>query len=71
MIRSTFALPVLIALATVFGLVVALTGDGMSDTLSWIGLGCPVAAVGWAIARIPRQPRAPLLWAPTPTLVRD
>ncbi|WP_010162915.1 MULTISPECIES: hypothetical protein [unclassified Sphingomonas] len=71
MIRSTFALPVLIALATVFGLVVALTGDGMRDALSWIGLGCPIAAVGWAMARVPRAKRAPLRWASVATLVRD
>ena len=71
MIRSTFALPALIALVTVFGLIVALTGDGMSDALSWIALASPIAAVVWAMARVPRRKRAPLLLAPVATLVRD
>ncbi|MET3825883.1 hypothetical protein ABIC16_001576 [Sphingomonas sp. PvP055] len=51
MIRSTFAVPTLIALATVFGLVAALTGEGWRDAAAWIALAIPVAAVGWAMAR--------------------
>ena len=50
MIRSTFAVPTLIALATVFGLVAALTGGGWRDAAAWIALAIPVAAVGWAMA---------------------
>ena len=50
MIRSTFAIPTLIALATVFGLVAALTGGGWRDAAAWIALAIPVAAVGWAMA---------------------
>ena len=42
--RSTFAIPVLLALASAIGLVAALTGDGWRDALSWAGLGLPVAA---------------------------
>ncbi|MBM7407412.1 hypothetical protein EDF69_002978 [Sphingomonas sp. JUb134] len=49
MIRSTFALPTLIALLSVVGLVSALTGDGVRDVLSWIALAVPVVAVGWAM----------------------
>jgi hypothetical protein len=48
MTRSTFLLPILIALASTIGLVVALTGDGWRDGLSWIGLVIPPAAVLWA-----------------------
>ena len=50
MMRSTFAVPTLIALATVFGLVLALTGGGWRDAAAWIALAIPVAAVGWAMA---------------------
>lgn len=49
MTRSTWALPVLLALATCLGLVVALNGDGAADWAAWIGLGLPVAATGWAL----------------------
>jgi hypothetical protein len=54
MIRSTFALPALIALLSVVGLVSALTGDGVRDVLSWIALAVPVVAVGWAM-RVQRR----------------
>jgi len=50
MMRSTFAVPTLIALATVFGLVLALTGGGWRDAAAWITLAIPVATVGWAMA---------------------
>lgn len=49
MIRSTFALPTLIALASIFGLVAALTGDGARDAAAWLALVVPVAAIGWAM----------------------
>ena len=49
MIRSTFALPALIAVVSLIGLVAALTGDGWRDMLSWVSLGLPVAAVAWAM----------------------
>lgn len=48
MIRSTFAMPVLIGLVSLIGLVVALAGDGWFDAASWIALGVPVAATLWA-----------------------
>ena len=51
MTRSTFALPLVIALLCLAGLVVALAGDGWRDTLSWLALATPVAAVLWAAAR--------------------
>lgn len=49
MIRSTFALPILIAAISLIGLVAALTGDGMRDAASWLALGVPVATVAWAM----------------------
>jgi hypothetical protein len=48
MTRSTFLLPILIALASLIGLVSALTGDGWRDVIGWVALAIPVAAVGWA-----------------------
>ncbi len=51
MIRSTFFLPVLLALLSLAGLVIALTGEGWRDHLSSLALLTPVAAVIWAVAR--------------------
>jgi len=51
MIRSTFALPLLLALLSLAGLLLALTGDGWRDQLSWGLLAAPVIAVAWSAAR--------------------
>lgn len=48
-LRRIFAAPSLLALLSVAGLVVALTGDGWRDGAAWIALGVPVLAVGWAM----------------------
>lgn len=48
---ATFAVPTVLALVSVVGLVVALTGDGLRDAVSWAALFIPVAAFGWAFAR--------------------
>lgn len=55
MIRSTFAVPALLALLSLAGLVIALTGEGWRDILSWAALSAPLLAVIWAVAR--RSPR--------------
>ncbi len=39
--------PIVFALLTTVGLVSALLGDGVWDTLSTFTLGAPVAACGW------------------------
>ncbi|UZK66381.1 hypothetical protein [Sphingomonas sp. M1-B02] len=49
MIRSTFAIPLLLAALSLFGLVSALLGNGLADLLSWITLTTPIAAVAWAM----------------------
>jgi hypothetical protein len=51
MTRSTFLLPALLALFSLVGLVVALTGEGLRDLLSWAALSAPILAVLWAVAR--------------------
>ncbi len=43
------AAPLVIAAASVAGLVLALTGDGWRDALSWAALAAPVLAAGWAM----------------------
>lgn len=48
-LRRIFAVPLLLAIVSIAGLVVALTGDGWRDGASWLALGIPVAAVGWAM----------------------
>lgn len=46
-----FAVPAVLAAVSIVGLVAALLGDGPLDAVSWAGLGIPVAAIGWALAR--------------------
>jgi hypothetical protein len=43
-----FAVPALIAITSLTGLVVALLDDGAWDVIGWIGLGIPVAVLVWA-----------------------
>lgn len=45
----TFGAPVLIAVASLVGLVSALLGDGPRDWVSWAGLAVPVAVIIWAL----------------------
>jgi len=39
--------PVVLGMATAVGLLSALLGDSIWDTLSWIGLGAPVVVAAW------------------------
>ena len=43
-----FAVPAVIAAASLVGLVGALLDDGAWDVIGWIGLGIPVAVLVWA-----------------------
>jgi len=49
--RHVFAIPLLIAVTSLIGLIAALLGDSLYDWLSWLGLGLPVLAVVIAVAR--------------------
>lgn len=51
MIRSTWAMPALLGVLTLAGLVLALTGDGWRDVAACLGLAAPVLATGWAMRR--------------------
>lgn len=46
-----FAVPLLLAIFTIVGLVAALIGDGWLDVLSWVGLLIPALAILWAFLR--------------------
>ena len=48
-LRAIFALPFALALVSIVGLVVALTGDGLRDVAAWAALAIPVLVVGWAM----------------------
>jgi hypothetical protein len=48
-LRAIFALPLLICVVGLVGLVAALTGDGWRDAVAWAGLSAPVIAVAWAM----------------------
>ncbi|MCI1729268.1 MAG: hypothetical protein LKM32_07810 [Chiayiivirga sp.] len=45
---NTFAMPAVIALVSLVGLLAALVGDGLFDVLSWLALGTVLAALAWA-----------------------
>lgn len=42
-----FAIPVLLGLLSVVGLLSALLGDGAWDALSWLTLGVPCVVIAW------------------------
>ncbi|MBP2232872.1 uncharacterized protein involved in exopolysaccharide biosynthesis [Azospirillum agricola] len=47
--RAIFGVPLLIALATIVGLVAALLDDGLYDAVSWAALLVPLLVIGWAL----------------------
>jgi hypothetical protein len=49
-----FGVPALLAIASGVGLISALVGDGIWDTLSWFALGAPLAVIAWFLARAAR-----------------
>lgn len=46
-----FAIPVLLALLSAFGLLSALLGDGVWDALSWLTLGALIVTIVRHVAR--------------------
>lgn len=42
-----FAIPAALGVASAFGLVGALVGDGWWDAAGWLGLGIPLAVTAW------------------------
>ncbi|QNE33520.1 hypothetical protein F1C10_13505 [Sphingomonas sp. NBWT7] len=48
LVRATWPIPILIALATIAGLIAALAGDGWHDLPAWLALAAPLVALAWA-----------------------
>ncbi|WP_109806274.1 hypothetical protein [Sphingosinithalassobacter portus] len=48
MMRSVFAIPAILAVTSLFGLIVALTGEGWRDVLGIFALSLPLLAVAHA-----------------------
>ncbi|EQB07969.1 hypothetical protein [Novosphingobium lindaniclasticum] len=48
-LRAIFAAPAGIGVLSSAALVLALTGDGWRDAISWAGLAVPVLTVAWAM----------------------
>ncbi|MBN9499768.1 MAG: hypothetical protein J0H39_23725 [Alphaproteobacteria bacterium] len=46
-----FAVPLLLAILSIVGLVSALVGDGAWDGLSWIALGIPIVLCGYFLLK--------------------
>ncbi|MEH6368253.1 MULTISPECIES: hypothetical protein [Pseudomonas] len=49
--QSTFALPLIIGLLSAVGLISALLGDGLWDTVAWVGLGIPAVLGCWPLLK--------------------
>jgi hypothetical protein len=50
-LMQIFYLPAVFASITTIGLLSALFGDGAWDALSWVTLGCPIAATVYFVLR--------------------
>ena len=48
---KVFGIPLAIGLLSAAGLFAALLGDGLWDSLSWVGLGIPAAIGTWALLK--------------------
>ncbi len=49
--RKVYGTASLIAVLTLFGLLLALLGDGVWDALSWVFLAIPLAVILWKYSR--------------------
>ena len=47
-LARVFAIPLLLAAATLAGLVIGLAGDGTNDIFSWLLLALPIGALAFA-----------------------
>jgi hypothetical protein len=48
-LRAIFAIPLVVAVLSLFGLIAALVGDGVWNVVGWIALGASVAVLAWAL----------------------
>jgi hypothetical protein len=56
-LRRVFGIPVLLAVATMIGLVAALVGQGFWHLLAWTLLSIPIAVAARYLIRAPRAVR--------------
>ena len=54
-----WGMPIAIGVMSAVGLISALLGDGIWDTVSWIALAIPVAVILWYGLRPHRQGQSP------------
>jgi hypothetical protein len=50
-LKRVWGVPILLAMLGLAGLVLALVGDGVLDTLSYLSLAVPLVVILWAVAR--------------------
>ncbi|ABS63680.1 conserved hypothetical protein [Parvibaculum lavamentivorans DS-1] len=48
-LTEIFAIPLVLAIFTIVGLVAALLGDGWRDAVSWLALLVPALTIVWAL----------------------
>ncbi|MBI2262659.1 MAG: hypothetical protein HYU62_13465 [Caulobacterales bacterium] len=48
-LAAIFAVPAVVAVLSLIGLVAALIGDGVWNAIGWLGLGASVAVLVWAL----------------------
>jgi hypothetical protein len=53
---TIYGAPTILAAVTCVGLLSGILGDGVWDTISWVGLGIPIAVLAWFVFR-PRESR--------------
>jgi hypothetical protein len=53
-LRRVFGVPLILAVASLVGLISALVGDDLWDVLSWLTLGAMVVVTGWYWLRRPQ-----------------
>lgn len=51
---AIFAMPILLAIVSLAGLVVGLLGDGGYDVAAGLAVAVPVVVIGWALLRARR-----------------
>lgn len=55
LLSSTWLMPALLFVLSIFGLLSALIGDAAWDVLSWISLGIPLAIIAWSLLKSVKQ----------------
>jgi hypothetical protein len=50
-LSSTWTIPVIVFVLSIFGLLSALIGDAIWDVLSWLTLGVPVILMSWSLLK--------------------